>query len=111
MGACPVPAVHQPGQAKGALHGVLQVMVAGVDGLVIVVSSAETQPHPFKHARDKHPIGVGEHAAVDLLDLSFDFVGDASIDLCKHAVCGDVLYRFGGDLARNKSRLREERKT
>src|SRR6185503_3002476 len=88
FGAGAVPAMENAGQAEGARHGVLKVMITSVDGLVVGVASAEAGPYPLEDSRNKLPFRVREHPAVDLLNLLFDFMGDASIDLGKHACVG-----------------------
>jgi len=52
-----VPALEEEGEAEGALEGVLQVMVAGVEGFEIGVGTGESVSNPAESAGN--PFGVG----------------------------------------------------
>jgi hypothetical protein len=94
--------VEQPREAERALQRVLEVVIAGVDGLVVGEASGETLPGPLEGARDTGGITGGEQALINRADLGLDFVRLSRIDVGEHRRCPGF-YRFRQRLASRRN--------
>ncbi len=72
LGVGQVASVQQAGEAKGALEGVLEIVVLRVDGLVIVVFAGKTIDGPAESLRDEDLVAAREHGQISRLNFNLN---------------------------------------
>ncbi len=67
-----VAPAQQPGHAQSPLERMLEIMVAGVDGLIIGVVAGETFAGPAEHTRDKATAAPRKDSDIGRLDFQLN---------------------------------------
>src|SRR5262245_19432127 len=81
---CPVSPFQQTDQAKRPLQRVFEIVITGVNGLVIVVSAIELIPGPLKGLRHKGFVSLGEQAVIDRPHSALDHLRIYRVNPSEH---------------------------
>jgi len=99
-GPGPMAAREQAAQAERALEGMFEVMITGVDGLIITGFALETFHDPPKDGGHELAVSVGETVQISRLNMVLDGVGIACIHMAEHREEG----RMGGAVLHAENR-------
>ena len=67
-----VAPAQQSGHAESALESVLEIMIAGVDGLIIGIFAREPLDGPAEHKRDKATVTLRKDSDISGLDFQLN---------------------------------------
>ena len=76
--------MQQTRQAKRALQRMFKVMIARINGLIVIVLAGKKAPGPLKRLRDKRTIAVWENAPINGRDTFLRRTGHFGVHLVKH---------------------------
>src|SRR4030095_2535680 len=101
-----VAAVHQTHQAKCPLQGVLEIVLARVDGLIIVEAAAKALAGPGEGPRHISSVAPWKHTGGDRLHLGFALLRHSCVNGCEHELNCRCFYGIRNDLTSRRSARR-----